>query len=64
MFQNLPYGLLISLNALVLVTVDPADAPSQSKDQDIMSFMQMKPSSVFAVRVNEIFEDYIQWGIL
>ncbi|XP_047996710.1 uncharacterized protein LOC125234494 [Leguminivora glycinivorella] len=61
--QSLPYGLLLSVFVLPLVTVEAANAPKLDK---LMSYddWKVKTSSVFSDRINGVVDDYVAWGIL
>lgn len=58
----LPYGLLVAVSILPLVTIEKA--PEVSTDNDMTAFMEMKPGEVYRERLNGILSDFINWGIL
>ncbi|XP_059046623.1 uncharacterized protein LOC131842120 [Achroia grisella] len=62
--EFLPYGLLIGIFTLPIITVDTEDAPSMDGENDMSSFFNMKTSSLFPERLNGIINDYIRWGVI
>ncbi|XP_063626974.1 uncharacterized protein LOC134798475 [Cydia splendana] len=60
--QSLPYGLLICVFVLPLVTVEAANAPRM--DDMGLDAWQVKTSSLFSDRLNGVVDDYVAWGVL
>ncbi|XP_061720696.1 uncharacterized protein LOC133527628 [Cydia pomonella] len=60
--KSLPYGLLMAVFVLPLVTVEAANAPRL--DDMGLDMWQVKTSSLFSDRLNGIVDDYVAWGVL
>ncbi|CAK1584115.1 unnamed protein product [Parnassius mnemosyne] len=58
-----PYGLMISLVLLPMVTVESENAPKMDGDNDIRVFA-IKPNELAATRLNGVINDFVRLGVL
>ncbi|XP_045777988.1 uncharacterized protein LOC123875927 [Maniola jurtina] len=59
----MPYGLMLAMFCLLVVTVEEADAPTVSKDIALTDFA-LPPSTLYKERLNDIVDDFVAMGIL
>ncbi|XP_026493300.2 uncharacterized protein LOC113398657 [Vanessa tameamea] len=59
----MPFGLLISMFCLLIITVQEEDAPKVNKDIEINDFV-VSPNDLYKERLNDIIDDYIDMGLL
>ncbi|XP_059046481.1 uncharacterized protein LOC131842060 [Achroia grisella] len=62
--EFLPFGLLVGLFSLPIITVDAEDAPSLGGENDFATFLEVKTGAVYSERLNGIINDFIRWGII
>ncbi|XP_052755702.1 uncharacterized protein LOC113515772 [Galleria mellonella] len=62
--EYLPYGLLIAIIGLPIITVDVDNAPSMQGDGGFEVFSMAKTSSLYPERMNGVINDYFRWGII
>ncbi|KOB67845.1 Ecdysteroid 22-kinase [Operophtera brumata] len=62
--EKLPFGLVIAAFTLLLVTLEPENAPQVDKDMDLSSFAVRKTGALFPERMNGVVDDYVKWGVL
>ncbi|XP_013192452.2 uncharacterized protein LOC106136448 [Amyelois transitella] len=62
--EKLPYGLVVSAFALSMVTVESVDAPSLAEERAGLDSFVVKPGKLFAGRLNDVVDDYVEWGLL
>ncbi|KAM3959430.1 uncharacterized protein ACR2FA_006498 [Aphomia sociella] len=62
--EFLPYGFMVAVFLLPIITVNVEDAPSFAGNNDLASFMYTKTSSYYPDRLNGIINDFVRWGIL
>ncbi|XP_031765345.2 uncharacterized protein LOC113522146 [Galleria mellonella] len=62
--EFLPFGLVLGLFTLPIITVEAENAPSLQGDDGINSMVVSKTSNLYPERLNGIVNDYIRWGIL
>ncbi|KAM3959426.1 uncharacterized protein ACR2FA_006494 [Aphomia sociella] len=62
--EFLPYGFMIALFMLHIITVNVEDAPSLGGNTDMTSFMNTKTSSYYPERLNGVINDFIRWGFI
>ncbi|XP_022827697.1 uncharacterized protein LOC111357025 [Spodoptera litura] len=62
--EKLPYGLLLAVFVLPVLTVEMENAPQVDESLDIAKFNVEKTSDLYAERLNGIVNDYVKWGIL
>ncbi|CAG5019955.1 unnamed protein product [Parnassius apollo] len=58
-----PYGLMISLVLLPMVTVEAKNAPKMDGGSDINDFA-IKPNELAATRLNGVINDFVRLGVL
>lgn len=64
LFQKLPFGLIMSVMILPIVTVSIENAP-EVNDTMVMTDFSVEPSNhLYIERLNGIVNDYIKWGVL
>ncbi|CAH2089105.1 unnamed protein product [Euphydryas editha] len=61
--KMMPFGLLISMLLLLIITVQEEDAPKVDKDIEINDFL-VTPNNLYKERLNDIIDDYIEMGVL
>lgn len=61
LFQASSYGLLSAILCLLIVTVDPKDAP---KLDDKLEQKHFNPNKLYADRINGVVEDFVKFGII
>ncbi|KAM3959427.1 LOW QUALITY PROTEIN: uncharacterized protein ACR2FA_006495 [Aphomia sociella] len=62
--EYLPYGLMIAIFGLPLITVEEEDAPSMQNANGLESFTQANTGSLYPERMNGVLNDFIRWGII
>ncbi|CAH1640055.1 unnamed protein product [Spodoptera littoralis] len=62
--EKLPYGLLLAVFVLPVLTVEMENAPQVDESLDISKFNVEKTSDLYAERLNGVVNDYVKWGIL
>ncbi|XP_053615057.1 uncharacterized protein LOC128677916 [Plodia interpunctella] len=62
--QALPYGLIVAVFLLPVVTVESDDAPDINADDVWNTLSQAKTGRHYPARLNGIIDDYVRWGIL
>ncbi|KAI8420513.1 hypothetical protein MSG28_008986 [Choristoneura fumiferana] len=60
--ESLPFGLAVAVFVLPIVTVEAANAPKLG-EMDLENW-NIDTSQLFPVRVNEIVNDYVKWGVI
>ncbi|KAM3960564.1 uncharacterized protein ACR2FA_005304 [Aphomia sociella] len=58
----LPFGLIISILTLPIITVEAENAPTLQGDEGINNIAVAKTSNLYSERVNGIVNDFIRWG--
>ncbi|CAH2089111.1 unnamed protein product [Euphydryas editha] len=61
--KMMPFGLLISMFLLLIITVEEEDAPKVEEANEINDFL-VPPNNLYKERLNDIIDDYIDMGIL
>ncbi|XP_022828838.1 uncharacterized protein LOC111357884 isoform X1 [Spodoptera litura] len=64
MKEKLPFGLVLAVFTLPIVTIDSENAPQVDESLDITKFNVEKTSDLYAERLNGVVNDYVKWGIL
>ncbi|XP_041984533.1 uncharacterized protein LOC121737058 [Aricia agestis] len=59
----LPFGLLISIFTLFIITIEVDKAPKANKDLTLSAF-DIKPNEMYIERINDIVDDFVKMGIL
>ncbi|XP_053612980.1 uncharacterized protein LOC128676719 [Plodia interpunctella] len=62
--EALPYGLIVAIFGLPLITVLPDDAPDMTSDNFMDGMTKIKTSSLYPDRINGVIDDYVKWGVL
>ncbi|XP_059046629.1 uncharacterized protein LOC131842126 [Achroia grisella] len=63
--EMLPYGLVIAINGLPIITVETEDAPTmQGDDNTYEQFGNTKTGSLYPERMNGVINDFFRWGII
>ncbi|XP_022817346.1 uncharacterized protein LOC111350131 [Spodoptera litura] len=62
--EKLPYGLLLAIVVLPVLTVETENAPQVDESLDISKFNVEKTSDLYVERLNGVVNDYVKWGIL
>ncbi|XP_059051602.1 uncharacterized protein LOC131846341 [Achroia grisella] len=60
----LPFGLILGVFTLPVITVEAENAPTLQGEDGINSMVISKTSNLYPERLNGIVNDYIRWGIL
>ncbi|XP_041985049.1 uncharacterized protein LOC121737436 [Aricia agestis] len=58
--ELLPYGLIVGVFILPVVTVEPEKAPKPQKLSDV----NIEPNTLYKERLNDIVEDFIEMGVI
>ncbi|XP_013162583.1 PREDICTED: uncharacterized protein LOC106114054 [Papilio xuthus] len=59
-----PYGLLVGMMMVPMVTVLAEDAPDMSTASGDLANFAIPPNQLAITRLNELVEDFIKWGVL
>ncbi|XP_052749919.1 uncharacterized protein LOC128200468 [Galleria mellonella] len=60
----MPFGLVLGVLALPVITVEAENAPSLQDENGLNSILTTKTSNLYPERLNGIVNDYVRWGIL
>ncbi|XP_037295344.1 uncharacterized protein LOC115447250 [Manduca sexta] len=61
---KLPFGLILAMMVLPVITVDEENAPKVDEDLDIQSFVVNNTSDLLRERINGVVDDFIRWGLV
>ncbi|XP_053612945.1 uncharacterized protein LOC128676696 [Plodia interpunctella] len=62
--EALPYGLIVSIFVLPVVTVAPENAPDLNSADMFERLAKPKVSNQYIDRINGVIDDFVKWGIL
>ncbi|XP_059046529.1 uncharacterized protein LOC131842068 [Achroia grisella] len=62
--EFLPFGLIIAIFSLPIVTVEVEDAPSMQADSSLEKVAKAKTGSSYPERMNGVINDFFRWGII
>ncbi|CAG9795984.1 unnamed protein product [Diatraea saccharalis] len=62
--QHFGLGLVFAMVSIPIVTVELDEAPALNTTLDLDALMNLTPSQLCTQRLNDVVQDYINWGIL